>query len=144
MRQVLADFSVSISELKKNPSALLSQASGSPIAVLNHNKPAAYLIPAETYEALMDMLEDLELAKLVEERRGDKDQAIAVSLDDLSTSISACCTEGVEKARRSYQESVQEETGRAFGKSESAWRQVKWLRLRLQNQASLSRIPIGI
>ena len=51
--------------------------------VLNHNKPAAYLIPAETYEALMDMLEDLELAKLVEERRDDKDKAITVSLDDL-------------------------------------------------------------
>lgn len=83
MRQVLADFSVSISELKKNPSALLSQANGSPIAVLNHNKPAAYLIPAETYEALMDMIEDYELAKLVEERRGDKDKAITVSLDDL-------------------------------------------------------------
>jgi antitoxin StbD len=83
MRQVLADFSVSISELKKNPTALLAQASGSPIAVLNHNKPAAYLIPAETYEALMDMIEDYELAQLVEARRGDKDQAIAVSLDDL-------------------------------------------------------------
>lgn len=83
MRQVLAGFSVSISELKKNPSALLAQASGSPIAVLNHNKPAAYLIPAETYEALMDMLEDYELALLVEERRKDKDQAITVSLDDL-------------------------------------------------------------
>ena len=83
MRQVLADFSVSISELKKNPSALLSQASGSPIAVLNHNKPAAYLVPAETYEALMDLIDDYELARLVEQRRGDKDQAIAVSLDDL-------------------------------------------------------------
>lgn len=83
MRQVLADFSVSISELKKNPSALLSQASGSPIAILNHNKPAAYLIPAATYEALMDMIDDYELAKLMEERRGDKDKAITVSLDDL-------------------------------------------------------------
>jgi len=83
MRQVLADLSVSISELKKNPSSLLLQASGSPIAVLNHNKPAAYLVPAETYEALMDMIEDYELAKLVEERRGGKDEAIAVSLDDL-------------------------------------------------------------
>lgn len=83
MRQVLADFSVSISELKKNPSALLSQASGSPIAVLNHNKPAAYLIPADTYEALMDMIEDYELAKLVEERRSDIDKAITVALDDL-------------------------------------------------------------
>ncbi|MDO8908525.1 MAG: type II toxin-antitoxin system Phd/YefM family antitoxin [Pseudohongiella sp.] len=83
MRQVLADFSVSISELKKNPSALIAQASGSPIAVLNHNKPAAYLIPAATYEALMETIEDYELAKLVEERRGDKDNAVTVSLDDL-------------------------------------------------------------
>lgn len=83
MHQVLADFSVSISELKKNPSALLSQAKGSPIAVLNHNKPAAYLIPAETYEALMNMIDDYELAQLVEERRGDKDRAVTVSLDDL-------------------------------------------------------------
>lgn len=83
MRQVLADFSVSISELKKNPTSLLSQASGSPIAVLNHNKPTAYLVPAETYEAMMDMIDDYELAKLVEERRGDKHKAIAVSLDDL-------------------------------------------------------------
>lgn len=83
MRQILADFSVSISELKKNPSALLSQASGSPIAVLNHNKLAAYLVPADTYEALMDTIEDYELAKLVEERRNDKSQAVAVSLDDL-------------------------------------------------------------
>lgn len=83
MHQILADFSVSISELKKNPSALLSQANGSPIAVLNHNKPSAYLIPAETYEALMDMIEDQALAKLVEERRKDKAMAVAVSLDDL-------------------------------------------------------------
>lgn len=83
MHQILADFSVSISELKKNPSALLSQVSGSPIAVLNHNKPAAYLVPAETYEAMMEMLEDYELARLVEARRDDKDKAVTVSLDDL-------------------------------------------------------------
>lgn len=83
MHQVLADFSVSISELKKNPSSLLARVSGSPIAVLNHNKPAAYLIPAETYEAMMDMLEDYELAKLVNERRADKDKAVTVTLDDL-------------------------------------------------------------
>lgn len=81
MRQVLADFSVTISELKKNPSALLSQASGSPIAVLNHNKPVAYLIPAETYEAIMEMIEDYELSKLVEKRRKERAEAVAVSLD---------------------------------------------------------------
>jgi antitoxin StbD len=42
-------------EHKKNPTALLNEADGSAIAILNHNKPTAYLVPAETYEALMEM-----------------------------------------------------------------------------------------
>lgn len=83
MRQILADCSASISELKKNPTALLNEADGSPIAILNHNKPAAYLVPAETYELLMDMLDDYELAKLVESRRGDLSEAVEVNIDDL-------------------------------------------------------------
>ncbi len=83
MRQVLADCSASISELKKNPTALLNEADGSAIAILNHNKPAAYLVPAETYEFLMDMLDDYELAKLVESRRGELSEAVAVNIDDL-------------------------------------------------------------
>jgi antitoxin StbD len=83
MRQVLADCSASISELKRNPTALLAEAEGAPIAILNHNKPTAYLIPAETYERLMDMIDDHELSQLVEERRKDKDKAVSVSLDEL-------------------------------------------------------------
>ncbi|AEH35239.1 type II toxin-antitoxin system Phd/YefM family antitoxin [Vibrio vulnificus] len=83
MRQVLADCSASISELKKNPTALLNEADGSAIAILNHNKPAAYLVPAETYEFLMDMLDDYELAKLVESRRGELSEAVEVNIDDL-------------------------------------------------------------
>ncbi len=83
MRQVLADCSASISELKKNPTALLNEADGSAIAILNHNKPTAYLVPAETYEFLMDMLDDYELASLVETRRPGLSEAVEVSLDDL-------------------------------------------------------------
>ena len=83
MRQVLADCSVSISELKKNPTALLNEAAGAPIAILNHNKPTAYLVPAETYEWLMDKIEDLELAIIVRERLQDKSEAVGVTLDDL-------------------------------------------------------------
>ncbi|MBU1696507.1 MAG: antitoxin, partial [Proteobacteria bacterium] len=37
MESVLADYSASISELKKNPSALIEQSDGEPIAILNHN-----------------------------------------------------------------------------------------------------------
>ncbi|WP_117232512.1 type II toxin-antitoxin system Phd/YefM family antitoxin [Vibrio maerlii] len=83
MRQVLADCSASISELKKNPTALLNEADGAAIAILNHNKPAAYLVPAETYEFLMDMLDDYELSKVVESRRGELSEAVEVDIDDL-------------------------------------------------------------
>lgn len=81
MRQILADYSASISELKKNPTALLTEANGSPVAILNHNKPAAYLVPAETYEWMMEMLDDQELAQLIESRRADLSKAVEVSLD---------------------------------------------------------------
>ncbi|MCF6363271.1 MAG: type II toxin-antitoxin system Phd/YefM family antitoxin [Gammaproteobacteria bacterium] len=83
MRQVLSSCSASISELKKNPTALLNEAEGAPIAILNHNVPAAYLIPAETYEWLMDKLEDSELTQIVRERVGEKENAIAVNLNEL-------------------------------------------------------------
>jgi antitoxin StbD len=83
MKQILASYSASISELKKNPTALLNAAEGSPIAILNHNKPAAYLIPAETYEALLEKLEDSELAEIVKERLAETEEAISVSFEDL-------------------------------------------------------------
>lgn len=83
MRQVLADCSASISELKKNPTALLNEADGAAIAILNHNKPAAYLVPAQMYEQLMEQLDDYELTKVIESRRGDLSQAVEVSIDDL-------------------------------------------------------------
>jgi len=83
MRQILTDFSASISELKKNPTALLNQSDGSAIAILNHNKPAAYLVPANTYEWLMDIVDDYELGKIVESRREELAEALEVNLDDL-------------------------------------------------------------
>ena len=83
MQQILASFSASISELKKNPTALLNKAEGETIAILNHNRPTAYLVPADVYELLMDTLEDYELGKIVKERQAEKQLAIEVTLDDL-------------------------------------------------------------
>ncbi len=83
MKQVLSSCSASISELKKNPTALLNEAEGSPIAILNYNVPVTYLIPAETYEWLMDKLEDVELAQIVTDRMHGKDRAIEVDLNEL-------------------------------------------------------------
>jgi antitoxin StbD len=78
---LLAPSGVSISDLKKNPSAVIEAAGGFPVAVLNRNTPAAYLVPAKAWEELMDRLEDIELAELVRARAGE--HVIEVSIDDL-------------------------------------------------------------
>jgi len=83
MNTILSPFTASISELKKNPSSLLVESDGEPVAILNHNRPAAYLIPASTYEEMLDIIEDAELAKVIEERKIEKNEAIEISLDDL-------------------------------------------------------------
>ena len=83
MKAIFANCSASISELKKNPSALIEQSEGEPIAILNHNKPTAYLVPAETYEELMERLEDYQLGLLVTERQNEKISAIEVNIDEL-------------------------------------------------------------
>ncbi|RJX26542.1 MAG: type II toxin-antitoxin system Phd/YefM family antitoxin [Desulfurivibrio sp.] len=83
MKALLANCSVSISELKKNPTAIIDQAEGEPIAILNHNRPTAYLVPAETYERLMERLEDYQLGLLVRERQNEKISAVEVNVDEL-------------------------------------------------------------
>lgn len=56
MEEVLATRSVSMTELKRSPSAVLAQAGAEPVAVLNHNRPAAYLVPPHVYKAMLDRL----------------------------------------------------------------------------------------
>ncbi len=83
MESVFATCSASISELKKNPSALIEQSEGEPVAILNHNKPTAYLIPADTYEFLLEKIEDYELGLIVLARKHEKKAAVEVDIDDL-------------------------------------------------------------
>ncbi|MDD5033309.1 MAG: type II toxin-antitoxin system Phd/YefM family antitoxin [Methylococcaceae bacterium] len=79
--QVLTEIAASISELKANPMKVVSSGNGMPIAVLNRNEPAFYCVPAATYEAMMELLDDIELLKLVKERQDE--ESIGISIDDL-------------------------------------------------------------
>ncbi len=81
MQSIFADVAVSVSELKKNPTAVMTGAAGMPVAVLNHNRVMGYMVPAELYEAMMERLDDLELIQLAKSRADE--QGVAVSLDDL-------------------------------------------------------------
>ena len=81
MDNIIANMTVSVTELKRNFAGILKQADDCPVAVLNHNRPEAYLLSASHYERLMAYLEDLEDAKLVRERADGP--FVEVSLDDL-------------------------------------------------------------
>jgi len=66
MEHLLATRSVSITELKRSPSAIIEQAGDEAVAVLNHNRPAAYLLPAATYEAMLERLDTDYLRKAIQ------------------------------------------------------------------------------
>lgn len=51
---------ISISELKVNPSAAIRKASEYPVAVENRNEVTAYLVGKQLFERFIDYLEDRE------------------------------------------------------------------------------------
>jgi antitoxin StbD len=83
MQTLLAQRVASISELKKNPTKLIKEAHGQAIAILNHNTAAAYLIPVETFEKLMDMVDDKELLDIVQQRLSIPFNPVKIDLDEL-------------------------------------------------------------
>ena len=78
---VLADVTAGISKLKENPMTVVARGGGAPVAILNRNEPVFYAVPAAAFEQMMDKLEDMELATLVEARRDQPE--IEVGLDEL-------------------------------------------------------------
>lgn len=81
MEYIYANISVSVNELKQNFSNVVKQADDTAIAILNKNRPEAYLLSAAHYEQLLSYMEDLEDEKMVRERMdGD---FIEVNIDDL-------------------------------------------------------------
>jgi len=78
---ILSELSAGISELKKNPMAVINQAEGSPVAILNRNQPVFYAVPADVYEALLDRLDDMALVEIVKQRQNQPE--IEVDINDL-------------------------------------------------------------
>ena len=81
MQRVEAEIAVSVSDLKRNPTAIINEAGGSPVAVLNHNRVMAYMVPAETFEAMMEQLDDIKLVQIIKQRSGEV--PVPVTLNDL-------------------------------------------------------------
>lgn len=57
MNSILAERSVSITDLRKNPGQYFL---GEPVAVLSNNRPAGYMIGQELFQELMRLVEQAE------------------------------------------------------------------------------------
>jgi len=80
---IYTDYSISMTEFKKNPAQVLRTAGEKPVAVLNHNRSAFYMLTPELFEALVEELSDRDLLELARQRLARKDTAIKVDIDSI-------------------------------------------------------------
>lgn len=83
MDAIYADYTVSMSDFKRNPAQVLRTAGEKPVAVLNHNRPAFYMVTPKLFEAFVEEMADRELISLVRQRLALKDTAIEVDIDQI-------------------------------------------------------------
>lgn len=83
MDAIYADYSISMTEFKKNPAQALRTAGEKPVAVLNHNRPAFYMVTPKLFEALVEELSDRSLVELARQRLARKGTAVEVDIDQI-------------------------------------------------------------
>lgn len=80
--QILADACVSISNLKANPAAVIAEAQERQVAVLNRNRPVAYVISPEVWEYVSDLIADRALERDAAAALDEPCEEVEVDLGD--------------------------------------------------------------
>ncbi len=57
MNKIYAQHTVTVTELKKSPSTVLTKSGGKPVAVLTNNAPSYFIVGANEYQNMMMSLE---------------------------------------------------------------------------------------
>lgn len=83
MKNIHNLLTVSITEFKQNPGKVVEAAQGQPFAVLNHNRPAFYIVSPELMAQIAELYDEHQLATLVRSRLESVSRAVKVNLDDL-------------------------------------------------------------
>ena len=83
MDALLARASVGISELREAPARVFDQAGDEALVVLNHNKPAGYIVSTAWMARVLDQLADRVVTAKAVERLDSLATARPVELDDL-------------------------------------------------------------
>ena len=83
MDTVLTTRSIGISELRESPAKAFEQAGNEAIVVLNHNKPAGYILSPRLMAAFLDAMADRAVTLKAAGRIGELHKARRIALDEL-------------------------------------------------------------
>lgn len=96
IQPILAEACVSISNLKKNPAAVIAAAREQQVAILSRNKPVAYVISPEVWELLTDVYADMKDGEEAMARLAEDEEGVEVTLEELRAGIPEEGGAGVE------------------------------------------------
>ncbi|HPG63254.1 MAG TPA: type II toxin-antitoxin system Phd/YefM family antitoxin [Casimicrobium sp.] len=80
---LLSTRSIGISDLRESPARAFEQADETAVVVLNHNRPAGYILSTRLMEALLDQAADRLIASKAAARVATVKSARKITLDDL-------------------------------------------------------------
>ena len=83
MDNVLTTRSIGISELRESPAKAFEQAGDEAVVVLNHNKPAGYILSPQLMAAFLDAMADRAVTIKAAARVGGLAGARRISVDEL-------------------------------------------------------------
>lgn len=85
MNIINAEISIGVTELRESPTRILKIASteDQAVAILNHNKPAGYIVSPKMMQAMLDAIADRVAENRAKTRISTLDLARKVKLDEL-------------------------------------------------------------
>ena len=83
MDTLLSFRSIGISDLREAPARAFEQAGDEAVVVLNHNRPAGYIVSHALMARILDQLADRSVADKARVRLASLDMARKITLDEL-------------------------------------------------------------
>ncbi len=85
MNTIHARITIGLTELRQSPTRILKRAEDEDqaVAILNHNKPAGYIVPTRMMEAMLDSIAERIAETRAKNRLSTLSKARKVTLDEL-------------------------------------------------------------
>ncbi|MEN6586049.1 MAG: type II toxin-antitoxin system prevent-host-death family antitoxin [Sulfuricella sp.] len=85
MDAIFAEHTIGVTELRESPSRVLRQAeeTDEAVAILNHNRPAGYIVSPRMMAAMLDAIADRVAEDRAKSRLSSLSLARKITLDDL-------------------------------------------------------------